>query len=150
MLMRGDSGCPKVVVINSNWLLAIMRKRGGVGLVLVRHAHPMLFTPGEEIGSRNLPATIVPGNPGLRPVERVLAPVARQRSSPRLTPLPLPTTRSSEGTRMCISAVNRFVHRPTIGNQRPGYSRILTGSATAASLMPSTGLVSDPASAPAY
>ena len=71
------------------------------------------------IGSRNLPATIVPGNPGFAQLKLYsLLPPGRLFTA--ATPLPLPTTRSSDGTRMCISAVKRFVNNPAIGNHRPG------------------------------
>src|SRR6185312_1017216 len=106
----------------------------------------MLFIP-PCTGGRNLPATIVPGKPGFDHAKSnsVLFP-----GSEVCFEVPLPTTVYPDGTVICICAVNRSVYSPVIGNQRPGYIRMLTGSAIAASFTPSTGLVSAPVSVPEY
>ena len=72
--------------------------------------------PDAVIGGRNLPATIVPGNPGF---DQTKLNSLRPSGSVFLVVVPLPTAVYSAGTRMCISAVKRSVNRPVMGNQRP-------------------------------
>jgi hypothetical protein len=118
---RPDSAPPNLSVINSNDLATFSARSCPFSRFPSVRKTLIFGIPGAVIAGRNLPATIVPGKPDLSHLKsNCFRPPAISCSS-FLLPPPLPTTVSSFGTVMCISAVKRSVNNPgmEIGNHRP-------------------------------
>ena len=83
----------------------------------------MLFAPGMLSAAAKLPAIMVPGKLGRSHTKLNVTfpgPAARE-AAPGFAPLPI--TVIPLGTVTLMVAEKRFVLYPTIGNQRPAYSR---------------------------